>query len=313
MFVNTGFDSKMSKLDESNEPASNCYCGKYLFTIIKLPWIKCKTFYRKIVNRNTTKSKANDKRKYSLLINQMIIDNNNQNIDNLSSKTIIFTMNNNNNGGYNDDTNCENLLLIKCPNCHRKSVIESMMTNNRYSSLWQLSTTNDRMKQIVSSSSKSAMNLFTCGAGNNFRSQPNTPACMPEENPRGKLQTKTPSPSNYCRVATCEKLHIHDITPKCLETFAPSSTCSSCQYCDRKHIGPNHDQLLMVKQLVKELPLSPTTIIPVTDTVIVDGQTIENQKPEITTGLTSSLLMQWPLPEYRPQNSPDHLYRRFEF
>lgn len=52
------------------------------------------------------------------------------------------------------------------------------------------------------------------------------------------------SPSNYCRVATCQLFHIHDITPKCLETFAPSSTCSSCQNCDTLHIGPNHNQLV---------------------------------------------------------------------
>jgi hypothetical protein len=60
----------------------------------------------------------------------------------------------------------------------------------------------------------------------------------------GRYNTIPRSPSNYCRVATCEMFHIHEITPKCLETFAPSSTCSSCQNCDTIHIGPNHSQLV---------------------------------------------------------------------
>lgn len=107
------------------------------------------------------------------------------------------------------------------------------------------------------------------------------------------------SPSNYCRVATCEQLHIHDLTPKCLETFAPSSMCSSCQNCDKRHIGPNHDQVLLVSRLLKQLDLP-----------VIDDSWNGTQSCKFR---STSLLMQWPLPEYRPQNSPDHLYKSIGF
>lgn len=105
------------------------------------------------------------------------------------------------------------------------------------------------------------------------------------------------SPSNYCRVATCEQLHIHDLTPKCLETFAPSSTCSSCQTCAHPHIGPNHDQVLLVGRLLKQLPL-------------LDGGDLWDCPCRLQ---SATLLLQWPVPEYRPQNSPDHLYKSVAF
>jgi hypothetical protein len=84
------------------------------------------------------------------------------------------------------------------------------------------------------------------------------------------------SPSNYCRVSTCETFHIHEVTPKCHETFTPSSTCSSCQNCDTVHIGPNHNQL------------------------------VTNW---LQTGITGDYDS---LPEYNPQRSPEHIYQ-FDF
>ena len=33
----------------------------------------------------------------------------------------------------------------------------------------------------------------------------------------------------------------------------------------------------------------------------------------ITTTTSNHILMQWPLPDYRPQHSPDYLYHSFEF
>ena len=81
------------------------------------------------------------------------------------------------------------------------------------------------------------------------------------------------SPSNYCRVATCQLFHIHEVTPKCLETFAPSSTYSSCQNCDTLHIGPNHKQLMASSWL--------------------SGSDTD-------------------VPNYNPQQSPEHTYR-FDF
>lgn len=279
----------------SSESSSNCYCGQYLAKLIRLPWIKCKTLYRKIVKR----------KKSTLSVKNVINDDDDKNIDNIS-KIFITTNNsqksndyNNNDGGNNNSEQL--LLLIKCPNCHRKSMVEESLTY-RSSSMWQLATNiNDRLKQL------SSTNLFNYGGS---RSQPNTPACMTERSLSSSTAAR--SPSNYCRVATCEKLHIHDITPKCLETFAPSSTCSSCQYCDRKHIGPNHDQLLMVKRLIKELPLItiPNNLNGINSKILENKSNYSNNYYRQQ---TSSLLMQWPLPEYRPQNSPDHLYRIFEF
>lgn len=82
------------------------------------------------------------------------------------------------------------------------------------------------------------------------------------------------SPSNYCRVATCQLFHIHEITPKCLETYAPSSTYSSCQNCNTVHIGPNHNQLMASSWL--------------------SGSDTD-------------------VPNYNPQQSPEHTYRLFDF
>ncbi|KAH9392498.1 hypothetical protein TYRP_005577, partial [Tyrophagus putrescentiae] len=127
------------------------------------------------------------------------------------------------------------------------------------------------------------------------------------------------SPSNYCRVATCEKCHLHERTPKCLETFAPSSTCSSCQHCDRQHIGPNHDQVLLVERLLKSVSPMPRssadcTAVP-SDTVAQRPCDLLSPTPagaeESAHSYRPKLLMQWPPPEYRPQKSPDHLYRSF--
>ena len=76
--------------------------------------------------------------------------------------------------------------------------------------------------------------------------------------------------------------------------------------------GPNHDQLLMVKRLIKELPLItiPNNLNGINSKILENKSNYSNNYYRQQ---TSSLLMQWPLPEYRPQNSPDHLYRIFEF
>lgn len=174
------------------------------------------------------------------------------------------------------ENSAETHLVIKCANCHRKTSSSFPMILCA-STLWHLSASANQLN----------LNMELINNDNdNERARSSTPLVAR-------------SPSNYCRVATCEKLHIHDLTPKCQETFAPSSTCSSCQHCDREHIGPNHDQLMMVKSLYKELPIV---------TPIRNGPTKSNDKIRC-----SNFLMQWPLPEYRPQHSPDHIYRSFEF
>lgn len=169
-------------------------------------------------------------------------------------------------------------LVIKCANCHRKTSSSFPMILCA-TTLWHLSASANQL----------SLNMELVNNDNDKN----------DKRPIDSAPLVARSPSNYCRVATCEKLHIHDLTPKCQETFAPSSTCSSCQHCDREHIGPNHDQLMMVKSLYKELPIT---------TPIRNGPINSFDKIR-----SSNFLMQWPLPEYRPQHSPDHIYRSFEF
>ena len=95
----------------------------------------------------------------------------------------------------------------------------------------------------------------------------------------------SPSPSNYCRISTCESFHIHELTPKCLETFAPSSTCSSCQNCDKTHYGPRHSQSSGFN--TNDYPNS------------LNGNNIDDDDDDEE------------MP-YNPQHSPEHTYR-FDF
>ncbi|KAI2805291.1 hypothetical protein BLOT_004285 [Blomia tropicalis] len=137
---------------------------------------------------------------------------------------------------------------------------------------------------------------------------------------------RSPSPANYCRVASCQRLHIHDITPKCEETYAPSSTCSSCQHCDETHIGPNHDQVLIMEQLVRDLNHNLSSYRKSTEPhlskSLIESDLIEEKKispsNELLNHTRSNVITQSALikarlahskPIYRPQHSPTHLYR----
>lgn len=155
--------------------------------------------------------------------------------------------------------------------------------------------------------------------------------------PSNNTQPSVRSVSNYCRVSTCEQLHIHELTPKCLETFAPSSTHSSCQNCDRQHIGPNHSEVMLVSQLYRHLN-SSRLLIQQQQKIIAQHQRQQKLaeralKSELQQSMggqylpvkdddaerSRSVMEQprdsnfWPLPDYRPQHSPDHLYRTFGF
>ena len=102
------------------------------------------------------------------------------------------------------------------------------------------------------------------------------------------------SPSNYCRISTCEQLHIHELTPKCRETFAPSSTCSSCQFCEENHHSSAHNNHHYHRRSVLNSRTSD-----------YDAQTLANHSTERSFDVTLSCALE----EYRPNNTPEHLYR----